>query len=206
MNRVYAISASLISIGVVSLTYFIFFSTSARLKSEVKQSLQQFSDAVETRDRAKVKAVITDVIDDKARIKLKFDIISITQQMPPPALDLGKAEFIAFIDSAMTDMTEYTFEYRMGGFTLADDRKSANLTFTSKEWGDGPTTYGASTIISRLSANSECSAKALFQTAKPKLSELNCTINYRSMPRAQELNKVKDELKQQIQDINKNGR
>lgn len=182
--------------------YVMLLSPSAKAKAEAKHALQEFSDALAAKDRDKTKEVLAARLDDAVRVHLTLESISITQQLPPLSLDFDKAGFIAFFDATLGRMSDYSYEHRLEEWTPDSDKKSAALSFDIKGWSDGMGAYGATQLSMRFSGNGTCKASALLGGGPVRLSALDCRLSYRAVPRAGELEKVKDQLKQQIDDIN----
>jgi hypothetical protein len=190
------IVALLLAIGLPA--YFIFFSPSATLKRATNKSLQQFAQAVVSQDRGKVGASLRELLTDNAKIHLTVQLLSITQPVPPMAQEMNKEQFIGFLDNVLYTLTDYHYEVKLEEFVLADDRKTAAVKFSSKEWADGSGLYGANSVQMRFSGSTLCEGQAAFEGKLARLSQASCKEEYRAVPKPGEFNKVKEELKEQI--------
>lgn len=197
MNR---IVVAIVGVGVAGLgAYMLFFTPSARLKSATKQSLQQFSDAVATKDRAKIGAALSATLAEEARIKLVFDAVSITgQAVAPVTMEFDKPGFIAFLDRTLSGMSDYAYESRLESFVPAEDGQSGAVTFASKEWGDNTAMYGANSVAMRLSSKSRCEGTVAWQQGQARLSAASCQMTYGSVPKPGELQKMRDGIQEEL--------
>lgn len=201
MNKV--IIAAIAALALAAAVYTLKFSPSVKMRALTERSLQQFSDAVATKDRAKIQSAMNALIDDKAAIALNIETVTIGQQIPPIKLDLDKQGFAGFVDGLLGRVSDYAYEVKLEEFNLAADKQSASVKLSSHEWGDGMGEYGATSIAVRFSSSSLCEGKVNFESATAKLSGANCNIIFRSVPKAGELGKVKEDLEQKIKEINR---
>ena len=176
---------------IVAVIYYQFFYPPNVMKRQVEASLAAFSAAVESQDRAKISVTLQDMLTESAHVHLEVTMVSLTQEMGKPAVqDFGKAEFIPFIDNVLFPMTDYHYEAELESFALGTDKKSANVSFTSKQYGDGTSYYAGTAVAMRESAEAECTGQVVFERKQALLNDVNCALNLRLVPKPGEAGKL----------------
>ena len=201
MKKLLIMLAVLIVTGVC----YVGFYPPSIMKRTASQAIEQFNAAAATKDRAQVGAVLQKLIADGAKIHLEVNFLSLTSQTKPIMQDFpDKQSFITFIDNVLYPLTDFEYTARMDAFRASDDRKTADVTFSSFEYGDGQSLYGGTGVDMRYSSNSSCTAKAVYADAEhAALSELSCSVQMRMVPKPgqaqkfQNMDSLNDLLKQQ---------
>jgi len=155
------------------------FSEAQVKKRSVQESLDQFAQAVASKDRAKVGAVLTSLLTYDAKIRLEVHFFSITNARPAMEQDFDKTQFIKFIDNTLYPLTDYSYTPALQSF----DEASGAVTFTSKEWADGANMMGGIAINMRYGSDSTCEGKAVFENKTAKLAQANCRLQFRQVPK-----------------------
>lgn len=202
MKGVLAVLAVLIAAG----AYYFFYYPPTLLKRATQDALQQFADSVATKDRAKISDTLTRFLTAEAKVRLEIHILSITQpNLPPMVQDFpSKESFIQFIDNTLYPLSDYSYSAKLRQFTLAEDRQSAAVKFTSKEWGDGINYFGGASVQMRFSSDTDCEGKVIFAGEVAQLDQVVCKMEFRSVPKPGEANKFRD--MDAIQDLLKQQR
>ncbi len=186
-------SAVILALLLAASAYYFFFYPPHVLKGATKEALSQFEQAVQTKDRAKIGAVLSTLLTDDAKIHLSVSFLSITAPDAPAVVqDFDKTNFIAFIDNVLYPLTDYDYRARLETFALADDGKTAAVTFTFRQWADGNEYYGGNPVAMRYSAEATCSGQAAFENKKARLAQVTCKINLRAVPKPEEIGKMRN--------------
>jgi hypothetical protein len=174
--------------------YMAFFYPPITLKRTAEAVLMQFAEDVASQDRARITQSLQALLAENAKVHLEVSFMTLLRQNPAPAMvqDYSKAEFIALVDHTLTPLTEYVYQPRLEGFTLADDEKTAEITFTSKQYADGSSLYGTSTVAMRHSADMQCTATVSFEKNIPRLIVASCNLQLRSVPKPGEAQKIQN--------------
>jgi len=161
--------------------YYNVFSSSAIMRSNTEKALQQFADAVETQDRVKVSAALTQLLADNAKIHLEVTFSSINSaNLRPMTQDFDKAAFIAFIDNILYTVSDYHYRPKLQEFTLGET-DIANVQFTSGQWADGSSYYSGVSLMMHFSGDAQCNGEAVFENLQPKLKTADCSLLLRSV-------------------------
>ena len=155
-----------------------YFSSSQVQKRAVQASLIQFSEAVATKDRAKVSAALTQLLTDDAKIRLEVHFFSIVNARPAMEQDFDKAQFIAFIDDILYSLTDYSTTPQ-----LTSLEEGGKLAFTSVEWADGANMMGGVSVNMRYSSNTNCEGMAIFENKTARLKQAACKLQFRQVPK-----------------------
>lgn len=164
--------------------YYQFYYPPSAMRNATEAALQQFADAVDSQDRAKVSDALTHLITDDAKIHLEVNFFSISNPTGgrPMVQDFDKQQFISFIDNILYTLSDFHYEPRLREFALSDDRKTAAVGFASYARGNGPAYYSGVTVTMRFSTDTTCTGRAVFNGDIPKLAEANCNVLLRSVP------------------------
>ncbi len=185
--------------------YYFFYYPPTLLKNATKGAITQFADAVNSKDRSRVGASLQTLLSDNAQIKLEVHFMALVgQNRPMLTQQFDKPGFISFIDNTLYPLTDYGYRRsQLTEFILADDQRSAQVTFTSNGWADGNSYYGGIAVMTRFSVETECKGTAIFGAATPQLQNATCIAEFRSVPKPGEAQKInnmeglKDRLLQQ---------
>lgn len=189
MIRVLVFFAALVA----GASYYFLYHPPVVMKRATDKALMQFSEAVATKDRAKVGESLQALLTDDATIHLEVNFFSITGNPPPPMVqDFDKASFIRFIDNTLYPLTDYMYSPNLKKFALAGDKQSAAVTFTSKEWADGSNYYGGIAVNMRFSSDTTCEGKAVFSGKQARLQQATCSMQFRAVPKPQDLEKLQN--------------
>ena len=172
--------------------YYMFYYPPSVHKRQVKAALSAFIEAVETKDREQIAGALERFLSDDAEIRLEIHFFSISQlETPPVVQDFDKQSFIQFIDNTLYPLTDYAYYSQLETFEREEDG-GARVVFSSREWADGSNYYGGMAVAMRFSSNTECKAKALFESGQPRLSQAICTMQFRSVPKPSEIGKMQN--------------
>ncbi len=160
-------------------SYYNYYPPQAN-KKILQASLDSFSAAVATKDRAQVSAKLNELLTDDAKIRLEIFMFSIrTNSAPPIIQDFDKNQFIQFIDNTLYSLTDYEYTPELTHYV----HDSGAIKFKSREWADGANMMGGVAIEMRFSSNSECEGTAVFADKKAKLSSASCQMQFRQVPK-----------------------
>jgi len=175
--------------------YYQLFYPPKVLERETETALAALSTAVLSHDRAKVSAALQDSLMDTAKIHLEVRLYSVTQMDggKPAIQDFTKADFITFIDNVLYPLTEYSYQPELQSFTLSPDRKSAAVTFTSREFADGTEQYSGTAVGMRYSSETDCTGQVVFEPKKVLLDNVSCNVRMSIVPRPEEAYKLRDQ-------------
>jgi hypothetical protein len=186
------VAVVLITLGGV---YYFLFHPPVVLKRATKEMLATFEAAVDTKTSIAIERALTAMLTEDAQVRLEVQFFSITQQNAPAVVqDFNKPQFIAFIDNTLYPLSDYDYYPVLQSFELADDKQSAQVTFTSKEWGDGKNYYGGTSIEMRFSSDTECQGTVLFADKKPLLKQAVCKVSFRAVPKPSEIGKMQGNM------------
>ena len=163
--------------------YYFFFHPPVVMKRATSAALDRFGEAVATKDRAKISDTLKNLLTPDAKINLEVNFFAIGNQKRPLTQDFTKDTFISFVDNTLYPLTDYNYEARLTKFSLADDRKTAQVSFTSKEWADGAQMFGGAAVNMRFSSETQCEGSVTFTEMKPQLSGAICKMQFRSVPK-----------------------
>jgi hypothetical protein len=181
--------------SIAGIAYWQFFYPPHILKNQTEAALEQFADRVATKDRTKIGEALNDLLADDAKITLGVSFFSITRQNPAVVQNFDKANFIHFIDTVLYPMTDYAYEPVLETFELADDRQSAAVMFSSKEWADGNNYYAGTQVAMRFSSiDTKCTGQVAFADKKASLREADCTLTLMMVPKPGEAEKIKGDV------------
>jgi hypothetical protein len=155
-----------------------YFSDGQTRKRTVRTSLQEFSDAVSTKDRATVSAALTQLLTDDAKIRLEVHFFSIGHGRPMMEQNFDKAQFITFIDNTLYPLTDYSYTPQLT--SLDADGKVA---FTSVEWADGANMMGGVSVDMRFSSDTSCTGSVTFENDTARLRDATCQLQFRQVPK-----------------------
>lgn len=171
--------ASLVIVLALLIGAMGYYYMSQEPKRQVQASLQQFADAVASKDRTKVSAALNALLTDDAKIHLEVHFFSIGNARPAMDEYFDKARFIAFIDTILYPLTDYSYTPQLA--TL--DKQSGAITFTSTEWADGANMMGGVSVNMRYSSSSECTGNVVFENKIARLKEASCKLQFRQVPK-----------------------
>jgi len=178
-----------IALGVVILfilagLYINVFSPTAVMRSNTEKALQQFADAVETQDRAKVGEALTKFLSEDATIHLEVTFSAINSaNVRPMTQDFTKATFITFIDNILYTVSDYHYRPTLQEFLLGENNM-AKVQFTSGQWADGPSFYSGVSLMMHFSGDAQCNGETVFENEQPKLKSANCSLLLRSVTKS----------------------
>ncbi len=175
--------------------YFFFAYPPVVKKRVAERSLAAFSEAVASKDRAKIGAALGRFLAPDAKIRLEISFITIQtvlgRENPPLVQDFTKDTFIPFIDNVLYPLTDYMYEGRITSFALAEDG-AASLSFENDGWADGISHASGIGLNMRYTVKGICTGTAAFETQKALLKDAVCQLQLRLIPKPGELDKIKD--------------
>lgn len=148
-------------------------------KRQVNASLAQFANAVATKDRKAVSAVLTRLLTDDAKVHLTVNFFSIGNGRPAMEEHFDKAQFITFIDNILYTLTDYSYTPHLQ--TL--DKESGAVSFTSGEWADGVNMMGGVSVDMRYSSDTQCEGRVIFEQSIARLTQVSCQMQFRQLPK-----------------------
>jgi len=167
---------------------YYFFYPPMVLKHRTEQALEEFSKAVEAKDRAKISEVLGKYLAEEAKPHLEVTLFSLSQPEGKPTIqDFDKPTFITFIDNTLYSLDDYHYEVALQKFNLAADKKSASVTFASKEWADGKEYYMGTAMNMRYHSNTLCEGEVDFDGGKTELAAVNCKMTLGIVPKPDEI-------------------
>lgn len=188
-------------VAIAAGSYYFFYYPPVVLKRATGDALEQFSASVATKDRAQVAEALRALLSEDAAIRLEVNFFTLPGQGRPALTErFDKRTFIAFIDNTLYPLADYEYMSHLEEFVLADDKQSAQVVFSSKEWADGNSYYGGAAIMTRFSSQTRCEGEVTFAADAPQLTQADCVMQFRSVPKpgeAQRLNNMKD-LKERL--------
>ncbi|MDX2074150.1 MAG: hypothetical protein SFX19_07300 [Alphaproteobacteria bacterium] len=164
---------------VILLVAMGFYYVSGEKKRAVQVSLQNFSDAVATKDRARVSEALTALLTDDAKIHLTVHFFSIGNTRPAMDENFDKAGFITFVDNILYSLTDYSTTPSLESL----DSDTGAVRFTSAEWADGANMMGGVSVNMRYSSSTECTGSAVFENDTARLSQADCQLQFRQVPK-----------------------
>lgn len=154
-----------------------YFSDGQAKKRIVRASLQEFSDAVATKDHAKVSAALTKLLTDDAKIRLEVHFFSIGNARPMMEQNFDKAQFITFIDNTLYPLTDYSYTPQLTSLDV-----DGKVAFTSVEWADGANMMGGVSVDMRFSSDTVCTGSVLLNDTA-RLRDATCQLQFRQVPK-----------------------
>jgi hypothetical protein len=185
------ILAAIVSAVIGGLSYYVLAYPPVVLKRDTAAALTSFSQAVATKNREAIGDALELLLTEDAKIKLEVHFLAIGNQKPAVVQDFNREQFTSFIDNILYPLTDYMYEARLTTFALAEDRASAQVAFTSKEWADGANLYGGVSINMRYSSETQCEGTVTFAPS-PRLKQALCRVQFRSIPKPGEANKLRN--------------
>ncbi|NBX03595.1 MAG: hypothetical protein EBR02_06000 [Alphaproteobacteria bacterium] len=185
----------IVFVGVLG--YYHYFYPPVVLERAVSGAFKELQKTVETKDRAKISAALNAFFADDVKPHLDVSFFSITQQegVRPITQDFeDKASFITFVDNVIYPLDDYQlYGVEMSRMVLADDNRSAQISFSPKIWGDGMSYYAGTGVNMRYSADGECSAQVSFgEQNKVTMNTVSCKLLLRTVPRPDQTAKMRD--------------
>ena len=165
----------ILSIGMA----WYYFSDGQVQKRAVQASLTRFSEAVATKDRAKISAALGELLTPDAKIRLEVYFFSVTGGRPTTAQDFDKAGFIRFIDTTLYPLTDYGHTPTL----VSLDTTTGSIEFTSSEWADGANMMGGISLNMRYGSSTSCKGIRAMEAGVAKLKEASCTLQFRQVPK-----------------------
>ncbi len=156
-----------------------YYYVSGEKKREAQAALQQFADAVASKDQKKVSAALTQLLTDDAKIHLTVNFFSIGNARPAMDQDFDKAQFITFIDNILYSLTDYSYTPSLTSL----NSKTGAVTFHSSEWADGANMMGGVSLNMRYSSSSECTGNVTFENKTARLTQATCQLQFRQVPK-----------------------
>lgn len=185
--------------------YYFFFYPPEVMKRHAQAALDNFSDAVAAKDRAKIGSALQTLLANDAKIHLAVSIFQLSLLSEggygkPQTEDFSKADFLTFIDTTLYSMTDYAYEYppRITSFSLNPDGKTAAVVFSSKEWADGPEWYAGTKLNMRFSSDTTCHGDVTFARTPPQLVKADCAMQLRMVPKPGQSNKITPDALRQL--------
>lgn len=168
--------------------YFFYFSPQAQAKRHTQAALDAFSAAVESQDRAKVSAILTQELTNAAQIELRVHQFSLLQPDGGQVLNerFDKAGFITFLDTTLYSITDYHAAPMIDSFALTRDTSSASVTFSFKAYADGKNYYAGKAVGMRFSSDISCTGEVQLATPTPQLGNVSCDLQLRTVPKPEE--------------------
>lgn len=202
MKNLYVILGFVLLLMAGGLYYTLLYPPSI-MKRNTENALQRYSDAVETQDRAKVGAAISELLTDDAKVHLEVTFSTISAaNTHPMTQDFDKAQFLSFVDNILYTLTDYHTRPKLEEFTL--NGEAANVKFKATQWADGPTYYTGVTLQAHFTGDTQCTGEAVFTDMQPKLKSANCAMLLRSVAKT-DSKSLEDVMKkaQEIHDLQK---
>ncbi len=179
----------------IGLGYYHFFYPPVVLKRTAAKVFEHIAETVETHDRAKISAALDEFLTADIKPVLDVSFFSITQQggvRPITQNFEDKASFITFIDNVLYPLNDYGLHsVDIQTMRLNEDKSAADISFTTKQWGDGLSYYAGAGVRMRYSADGDCTGTLYFKP-KVQLGNFTCRVLLRTMPRPEETHKMRD--------------
>jgi len=194
MGKLIALLVILLS-AIFSAVYYFKFYPPSIMQSSTKTALENFNASMESKDRAKISKNLGELLADDAKIHLEISFLTLTAQGRPITQDFNKQNFITFFDNTLYSLSDYSYVGELADFNASNDYKNADFSSTANNWADGESLYGGVGVNMRYSGNTNCKGVLRF-TEKlsdvPKISEVKCEINLRSVPKSGEASKFQN--------------
>jgi len=172
--------------------YYMFLYPPRQLRVAIKNALEEFAQAVATKDRSKVGAVVDGHLTDNAKIHLEVTFFSLTQKGQIPIVeDFTKKDFMTFIDNVLYPLDTYAYTPTLESFTMNDAHSAADIVFSSREWADGKSHYAGIEVGVRFSSDTVCEGHVVFSGKVPFMDTLSCKISMRTVPKPEEASKLR---------------
>ncbi len=171
---------------------YMHFYPPAVMRHLTQQSLDVFSNAMSSKDRAKVAAALRDLLTDDAHVRLEIHFFTMNKNGGPgEAEEFSKPDFLNFIDNTLYSLDDYSFHSQLQDFTPGLRRTSAALSFLGTGEADGLSYYAGAAVAMRFSIEAVCEGNAVFENNHARLNNVNCKLLLHSLPKAGEEKKVK---------------
>ena len=165
------------------------------MKRAASEAFEKLQVAFETRDREQISLALTEFIADDSTPTLEVSFFSIIQQegvRPMMERFKQKGSFLTFIDNVLYPLDDYGLHsFDINTMRLNADSSAADITFKTKQWGDGLSYYAGAGVRMRYSADADC-AGTLYLKPKVQLGNFSCRVLLRTMPRPEETGKMRD--------------
>ena len=173
--------------------YYAAFYPPVVLKRATQSTLDSFSAAVATKDRAKISDQLKRLLTDSAHIRLEVTYMKLFQQNNPAIVqEFGTpALFITFIDNILYSLENYSFDANLTHFELAPDKKTADVAFHSIAQAEGNSSFDGTRISLHFVADTTCHGHVLFDYKIARLSDAVCILQLTSLPKNGEEKKPK---------------
>lgn len=175
----------LIALGSVTLLmfgglYYSFFYPPTLMKKQTAQLLQEFSQIVESQDRAKIIEALARLLADDAKVELEVSFSAIhSANVQPMAQAFEKAAFLTFMDHVLYTLSDYHFYPKLNAFALAD--AAADVQFSATQAATGPSYYSGTVVSMRFSGDTQCTGRVLFGAQNPVMHTIQCKVFLRSV-------------------------
>lgn len=166
-----------------------------KLKKATQASLNQFAEAVATKDLTKVSEALNTLLTDDAKVNLEVGIFAgITNQTPMTKQEFDKQSFIDFINNTLYSLSDYAYNPKLikhDASAIASG--TAPVEFTSNDWADGNNMYGGLAVAMRFTTDVSCTGTTKFDEAfVVKLSAANCVVKLRQVPKPGQADKFQN--------------
>lgn len=182
-------------------SYYFFFHPPVVMKRAAEKSLAEFAEAVESQDRAKVGEALNRLLTDDAKIRLEVSFLTFPRTDRPALIQdfPDKAAFLKFMDNVLYTLTDIHYQPVLERFELAQDKQSAQVKFTSKQWADGDSMVGGTSVGMRYSGEASCEGAAVFAPAR--LHSVTCKFALLSVPRQDQMQRLRssDAVREMLQ-------
>lgn len=174
------------------LFYYFSYYPPVVLENRTKEALQTFATNVKSKDRVAIGHALQQLLTEDAKIKLdvSFFSLGLSGKNPVVSQEFGKEQFITFIDNIIYPLTDYDFSSELETFVLADNKQSAEVTFTAQIWADGASMYGGISVDMRYSSDVKCEGKVNFTAQSTQLKTARCGLTLHTVPKPGQESKI----------------
>lgn len=186
----------------IAMTYW-WYTPQQIAKRQVRALFEEFTQTVNTNDRAKIGAFLKQYLADDALIQLDIGMSVLGVAAGDGVISsqrFTKETFIPFIDNTLYTLETYDFEIYLRRLLLDKDGRAQ---IEAKVWADahGLNHLMGKRIATRWVLKSECEGGA-FIAQSPRLHTMYCIINLNQEPDLQgkSLNEVVEEYQKTLQE------
>lgn len=157
---------------------FWWFSPEQVAKRQVRGLFQQFSETVNTNDRAAVGSFLQQYLADDAVIQLDVSMSVLGVAAGDNMLSkqpFSKETFIPFIDNTLFALDSYTFNIALDTLVLASDGGAADMKAHARSDAAGLNHLMGKRIATKWVLKSDCDGAATLGNA-PKLKTMHCVV------------------------------
>lgn len=143
---------------------------------QVEHALKDFGTTIATKDREKIDTGIKQLLSDSVQIHLEVGFVALNPQHSSnvDSEDFDRDGFISFVDNVLYSLSDYSFSADIQDFKLSADRKTADVTFVAKAWGEGMSYYAGVGSNMRFNSLTTCKSQVEFEDAAALGSKARC--------------------------------